>query len=108
MTTLYKFFENQALKNRTFSRIKSEESEYLFEDWGSIWGRRVKGATLFNRSSFELMADTNSEVERGHAKHELSYAEMDSIGMFISKVRPTGITVDAVNDRMLKSIALTW
>ena len=41
----------------------------FMEAWGSIWGRRVKGATLFNRSSFELMSDTNPEVERGHAKH---------------------------------------
>lgn len=80
----------------------------FFNAWGNIWGRKVKGARLFNRSSFELMADTNPEVGRGHASHELSYAEMDSIGMFISKIRRTGITVDAVNERMLKPVALVW
>lgn len=80
----------------------------FFNAWGNIWGRKVKGATLFNRSSFELMADTNPEVKRGHANHELSYSEMDSIGMFISKIRRTGITVDAVNERMLKPVALVW
>ena len=81
----------------------------FFEAWGSIWGRKVKGARLFNRSSFELMSDTNPEVVvRGHASHELSYDEMDNIGLFISKIRPTGITVDAENARMLKAIALTW
>jgi len=80
----------------------------FMEAWGSIWGRKVKGATLLNRSSFELMADTNPEVERGHANHELSYAEMDGVGMYISKIRSTGITVDAVNSRMLKAIALKW
>ena len=80
----------------------------FFNAWGNIWGRKVKGAKLFNRSSFELMADTNPEVERGHASHELSYAEMDNIGLFISKIRPTGITIDADNARMIKAIALNW
>lgn len=80
----------------------------FFNAWGNIWGRKVKGAKLFNRSSFELMSDTNPEVERGHASHELSYDEMDSIGLFISKIRPTGVTVDAENARMVKAIALNW
>jgi len=76
--------------------------------WGSIWGRKVKGATLFKRASFELMADTNPEVGRGHANYELNYDQMDAIGMFISKIRPTGITVNAFNERMSKPIALVW
>jgi len=80
----------------------------FFNAWGNIWGRKVKGARLFNRSSFELMSDTNPEVERGYASHELSYAEMDNIGLFISKIRLTGITIDAENARMVKAIALTW
>lgn len=80
----------------------------FFNAWGNIWGRKVKGARLFNRSSFELMSDTNPEVERGHASHELSYDDMDNAGLFISKIRPTGITVDAVNARVQKAIALTW
>lgn len=80
----------------------------FFNAWGNIWGRKVKGAKLFNRSSFELMSDTNPEVERGHASHELSYDEMDSIGLFISKIRPTGITIDADNARIVKAIALNW
>ena len=80
----------------------------FFNAWGNIWGRKVKGATLLNRSSFELMSDTNTEVERGHANHELSYNEMDAVGLYITKIRPTGITVDAENSRMLKAIALKW
>jgi len=80
----------------------------FFETWGSIWGRKVKGATLWNRASFELMSDTNPEVERGHANHELNYTEMDAVGMFISKIRPTGITIDSENKRIVKAIALNW
>jgi len=54
------------------------------------------------------MADTNPEVKvRDHAQ-ELSYEQMDGVGMFISKIRRTGITVDAINDRMLKPVALVW
>ena len=80
----------------------------FFNIWGSIWGRKVKGATLLKRASFELMSDTNPEVERGHANHELDYTEMDAVGMFISKMRSTGITVDAISNRMFKAIALNW
>lgn len=83
---------------------------YFIEAWGgSIWGRKVKGATLFNRSSFELMGDFNPEIIwRGHARNEMSYDEMDGVGMYISKIRPTGITIDAVNSRMTKTAALKW
>ena len=31
---------------------------------------------------------------------------MDDVGMFISKIRPNGITFDAENRRMLKVIAV--
>ncbi|MCJ7624269.1 MAG: hypothetical protein MUO76_12265 [Anaerolineaceae bacterium] len=80
----------------------------FFNAWGSIWGRKVKGATLFKRRSFELMADTNPEVTvRKHAQ-ELSYDQMNNIGLFISKIRSSGITVDAYSDRMLKPKALVW
>ena len=80
----------------------------FFLSWGSIWGRKVIGAKFWNRKSFELMADTNPEVKvRDHAQ-ELSYDQMDNVGMFISKIRRTGITVDAINDRMLKPVALVW
>ena len=81
----------------------------FFNAWGSIWGRKVIGATLFKRKSFELMSDTNEEVTvRGHAGQELGCDQMDAIGLFISKIRPTGITVDAYSDRMLKPKALVW
>ena len=81
----------------------------FFLSWGSIWGRKVIGAKFWNRKSFELMADTNPEITvRGHASNELSYEQMDNVGMFISKIRRTGITVDAINDRMLKPVALVW
>lgn len=33
--------------------------------------------------------------------------QMDDVGMFISKIRPNGITFDAENRRMLKVIAVT-
>ncbi|TFH46814.1 MAG: hypothetical protein E4G94_01575 [ANME-2 cluster archaeon] len=80
----------------------------FFLTWGSIWGRKVIGAKFWNRKSFELMADTNPEVKvRDHAQ-ELSYEQMDGVGMFISKIRRTGITVDAINDRMIKAVALVW
>ena len=80
----------------------------FFNTWGSIWGRKVKGATIWNRASFELMADTNPEVERGHAVNELSYDEMDGVGMYISKIRPTGITISSDNKRIVKPITLNW
>jgi len=80
----------------------------FFEAWGSIWGRKVKGATIWNRASFEIMSDTNPEVVRGHAVNELSYDEMDAVGMYISKIRPTGITISSDNKRIVKPIALNW
>ena len=49
----------------------------FFNAWGNIWGRKVKGVRLFNRYSFELMADTNPDVKKGHVNHELNYSEMD-------------------------------
>jgi hypothetical protein len=89
-------------------RVEIPVGAVFFEAWGNIWGRKVKGATLFKRGSVELMADTNPEVDRGHASHLLSYADMDNLGLFISKIRPTGITVSDFNHRMSKPASFNF
>ena len=87
--------DRKKLTNHYMNQYNGGLDLNFFEEWGII-PCLLKGTTIFNKGSIDIISKSNEEFNRGHVKRKLSNGEIIKAQFHISKYDNNGIWISGI------------